>query len=299
MERYAPKMMELASRDVVSRAEQTEINEGRGVDGCVLLDLRHLGRELIETKLGYIKEVVTDFLSIDLADRPIPIRPGNHYIMGGIKTDVQGATPVPGLYAAGECACVSVHGGNRLGANSLLDTIIFGRRAGEAAAAYAREMDRPSISESIIAKTQEEMSSFLARDANGDSAAKIRLTMGQVMTDHVAVFRDEAGMQIALKTVRELKARYACLAVQDKGRVFNTSMLFTLELGFMLDVAEVSCVSALARKESRGAHYRTDLPERDDVNWLKHSLVYASPEGPRIDSAPVTITQWPPQRRVY
>ena len=299
MERYAPHMMELASRDVVSRAEQTEIDEGRGIDGCVLLDLRHLGRELIETRLSYINEVAMDFVNINLAEEPVPIRPGNHYIMGGIKTDVLGVTSVPGLYAAGECACVSVHGGNRLGANSLLDTIVFGRRSGEAAAASAKERASAAVSESIVSQDQQMIRSLLAREANGDTAARIRRAMGDVMSEHVAVFRQEEGMQAALKTVRELEGRYAELSVQDKGRVFNTNLLFTLELGFMLDVAETICISALARRESRGAHYRTDLPERDDEGWLKHTLVYDSPEGPRIDYAPVTITRWPPERRVY
>ena len=299
MEKYAPNMMELASRDVVSRAEQTEINEGRGVDGCMLLDLRHLGRELIETKLSYINEVAMDFVNIDLAEEPVPIRPGNHYIMGGIKTDVDGATSVTGLYSAGECACVSVHGGNRLGANSLLDTIVFGRRAGEAAAALAKEMDDIHVPESVLSVDKDLIGSFLSRDSNGDSEAKIRLEMGQVMNEHIAVFRNEEGMQTALDTILQLKQRYAVLAVQDKGQVFNTNLLFTLELGFMLDAAETICVSALARKESRGAHYRTDIPERDDANWLKHTLVYLTPEGPSIDYSPVTITRWQPEARSY
>ena len=299
MEKYAPKMKELASRDVVSRAEQTEINEGRGVDGCVLLDLRHLGRELISTKLSYINEITMDFLGIDLAEQPVPIRPGMHYIMGGIKTDVWGATPVPGLYAAGECACVSVHGGNRLGANSLLDTQVFGRRAGEAAAQYARETPPSQVSEKVVEDERERIRSLLARPPSEDSVAKIRLAMGQTMDRYMAVFRNEEGMQTALNTIRELKERYARVAVPDKGRTFNTALLFALELGFMLDVAEVICISGLARKESRGAHYRTDMPERDDERWLKHILCRWTPDGPVIDYLPVTITRWPPAVRTY
>ncbi|MSQ22069.1 MAG: FAD-binding protein [Dehalococcoidia bacterium] len=299
MQKYAPHMMELASRDVVSRSEQTEINEGRGVDGCVFLDLRHLGRELIETKLSYIQEVAGDFANVDLSKQPIPIRPGNHYIMGGIKTDVHGATSIPGLYAAGECACVSVHGANRLGANSLLDTIIFGRRAGEAAAARATEVGDKPVPESVLSVDKEAIRSFLSRKPNKDMAAKIRLEMGETMNEHVAVFRNEAGMQTALQTIRQLRERYAELAVQDKGQVFNTNLLFTLELGFMLDTAEIICASALARKESRGAHFRTDIPQRDDANWLKHTLAYFTQAGPRIDYAPVTITRWQPQVRSY
>ena len=299
MEKYAPNMMELASRDVVSRAEQTEINEGRGVDGCMLLDLRHLGRELIETKLSYINEVAMDFANVNLAEQPIRIRPGNHYEMGGIKTDINGATSIPGLYAAGECACVSVHGGNRLGANSLLDTVVFGRRAGEETARHANEVGDKPVPESVLSIDRELIRSFLDRGSNGDTTAKVRLEMGQTMNEHVAVFRNEEGMQTALDTILKLKERYAALAVQDKGKVFNTNLLFTLELGFMLDTAESICVSALARKESRGAHYRTDMPERDDVNWLKHTLVYSTQEGPSIDYSPVTITRWQPQVRSY
>jgi succinate dehydrogenase / fumarate reductase flavoprotein subunit len=263
------------------------------------LDLRHLGRDLIETKLSYINEVAMDFVNINLAEEPVPIRPGNHYEMGGIKTDVNGVTIVPGLYAAGECACVSVHGANRLGANSLLDTIVFGRRTGEAAAAYVREVPDKPISESVISLDQGVIRSFLARQSSDDSTAKIRLEMGQSMNEHIAVFRNEEGMQAALNTIRRLQERYAALPVQDKGRVFNTNLLFTLELGFMLDTAQVICVSALGRKESRGAHYRTDFTGRDDVNWLKHTLAYLTPEGPSIDYSPVTITRWQPEARSY
>jgi succinate dehydrogenase / fumarate reductase flavoprotein subunit len=299
MEKYAPVMMELASRDVVSRAEQTEIDEGRGIDGCVLLDLRHLGREVIETKLSYINEVAMNFVNVNLSEQPVPIRPGNHYEMGGIKTDINGATSIPGLYAAGECACVSAHGANRLGANSLLDTLIFGRFAGEQAATFAREARDKRIPEVVLTADKEIIKAFLSRSSNGDSAAKIRLAMGQTMNENVAVFRSEAGMQTALNTIRQLKEQYASLAVQDKGQVFNTNLLFTLELGFMLDTAEVICLSALARKESRGAHYRTDMPERDDANWLKHTLVRATEDGPDIDFSPVTITRWQPQVRSY
>jgi len=299
MEKYAPNMMELASRDVVSRAEQTEINEGRAVDSCVFLDLRHLGKELIETKLSYINEVAMDFANVNLAEEPIPIRPGNHYEMGGIKTDVDGRCAVPGLYAAGECACVSVHGSNRLGANSLLDTIVFGRRAGESAAKYAKEASDKPVPESAIAADRDMIKAFLDREPSDDTPAKLRLAMGQIMNEHVAVFRNEEGMQTALNAIIELKERYTRLPVKDKGQVFNTNLLFALELGCMLDSAEAICYSALARKESRGAHFRTDMPDRDDENWLKHTLVYQTSEGPRVDYSPVTITQWEPQVRSY
>ena len=299
MEKYAPNMMELASRDVVSRAEQTEINEGRDVDGCVLLDLRHLGREKIHERLQYINEVSMDFLGIDLAEQPVPIRPGMHYQMGGVKTDVDGATAVPGLYAAGECACVSVHGGNRLGANSLLDTIVFGRRSGEAAATYSREKRDRSIPESRLSQDEDHLKEIMARKDNGDTPAKIRLDMGSTMNDYVAVFRTTEGMETAREKLRSLNDRYQRVPVQDKGRVFNTNVIFAIELGFMLDCAETIVVSALERKESRGAHFRLEYPERDDENWLKHITVRHTPDGPRLEYTPVTITQWQPQIRSY
>ena len=197
MEGYAPNMLDLASRDVVSRAEQTEINAGRDIDGCVLLDLRHLGREKIHERLQYINEVSMDFLGIDLAEQPVPVRPGMHYQMGGVKTDVDGATVIPGLYAAGECACVSVHGGNRLGANSLLDTIVFGRRSGEAAAVYAQETPDRGVSETRLSVDEDLVKELLARGDNGDTPAKIRYEMGVTMNEHVAVFRTAEGMQTA------------------------------------------------------------------------------------------------------
>ena len=299
MEGYAPKMKELASRDVVSRAEQTEILEGRGVDGCVLLDIRHLGADVIRQKLYYILEVAKDFVNVDIAREPVPIRPGMHYQMGGIKTDSSGATRIPGLYSAGEAACISLHGGNRLGANSLLETVVFGRRSGDAAALYAQKMPDKSVPDNPEAIDAETIKAVLARGGNGDTPAKIRLEMGTIMNEHLAVFRTKEGMETALEKIEGLKERFSRVPVQDKGRVFNTNLLSTLELGFMLDCAETICVSALAREESRGAHYRLDFPERTDEEWLKHTLVSHTPEGPKIDYLPVTITRWQPERRVY
>ena len=299
MEGYAPNMLELASRDVVSRAEQTEINAGRDIDGCVLLDLRHLGREKIHERLQYINEVSMDFLGIDLAEQPVPVRPGMHYQMGGVKTDIDGATVVPGLYAAGECACVSVHGGNRLGANSLLDTIVFGRRSGVAAAAYAQETPDRGVPEARLSVDEDTVKGLLARDDNGDTPAKIRYEMGVTMNEHVAVFRTDDGMQTARKKLQELQDRYNRVPVQDKGSVFNTNLIFTLELGFMLDCAETIAVSALERKESRGAHFLLEKPERDDENWIKHIAVQQTPDGPQLEYTPVTVTQWQPQVRSY
>ena len=299
MDGYAPSMRELASRDVVSRAEQTEIEAGRGVDGCVFLDLRHLGREFIERRLSYINEVTKDYLGVNLADQPIPIRPGMHYIMGGIKTDVIGATSVPGLYAAGETACVSVHGGNRLGANSLLDTIVFGRRSGEASAAYAQGSSASRPSETVVADEERRIKGLMDRGDSRERVAKIRLDMGEMMNRHIAVFRDEEGMRTAQQAIVGLKERYTRAPVLNKGKVFNTSLVFALELGYMLDATEAIVASALSRKESRGAHNRTDMPERDDENFLKHTLAYRSEGGARIDHLPVVVTQWQPQARVY
>ncbi|MCH8205923.1 MAG: FAD-binding protein [Chloroflexi bacterium] len=299
MERYAPNMMELASRDVVSRAEQTEINEGRAVDGCVLLDCRHLGEKVIQERLTQILEIARDFADVDISQEPIPIQPGMHYQMGGIKTDVNGKTPLPGLYAAGEVACVSVHGGNRLGANSLLDTLVFGRRSGEHASEQVKGTTHKEIRDSAADGDRRFIQGLLGNDANGHMFGRLRLELGQTMNEHLAVFRDQAGMETALNGIRSLRERYSHVSVADKGKIFNTNLLFTLELGFMLDCAETIALSALERKESRGAHTRTDMPDRDDENWLKHVMVKRGAEGPEVEHLPVVITQWQPEARSY
>ena len=300
MERYAPSMMELASRDVVSRSETTEIAEGRGVDGCVMLDCTHLREKLVKERLSQIYDIGLDLVGIDITREPIPIRPGMHYHMGGIKTDVDGLTRVPGLYAAGECANVSVHGGNRLGANSLLDTVVFGRRAGNHAAEVSRDKEyRVFNIEGRVENEEQRIKGMMDRPANGDRVATIRWDMGTTMNEYLGVFREEQGMQKALSTVRELKERYAAVPVQDKGRIFNTDLIFALELGFLLDCAEAIAASAIERKESRGAHSRTDYTNRDDENWLKHILVGYTEDGPKLSSLPVVITQWTPEERKY
>ena len=298
MESYAPNMMELASRDVVSRSEQTEINEGRGQDGCVLLDCRHLGEQQINEKLSQIRELGRDFAGVDMVTDPVPIRPGMHYQMGGIKTDVNGVTSVPGLYAAGEAACVSVHGGNRLGANSLLDTLVFGRRSGEHASDMSRRVEHKAITDSAADGDRAAIQGMLDRD-DGESFGQVRLEMGQVMNRGLAVFRDQQGMEEAVAGLAALRERYGCLYVADKGKTFNTNLIFTLELGFMLDCAETIAVGALERKESRGAHFRTDMPDRDDEEWLKHILLSPGPEGAHVDYVPVVITRWQPEARKY
>ena len=300
MEKYAPGMMELASRDVVSRSESTEIGEGNGVDGCVFLDCRHLGESLIKEKLSQIYEIGLDLVGVDITKTPIPVQPGMHYQMGGIKTDVDGRTRIPGVYAAGECACVSVHGGNRLGANSLLDTIVFGHRAGNHAAEVATGMPYKSFNvEAWAEKEEQRIAQMLAREGNGDRVARIRREMGDTMNQYLGVYRDEAGMTQALGAIRQLKERYAMVPVEHKGRIFNTDLIFALELGLMLDCAETIVVSALERKESRGAQSRQDYPKRDDANWLKHISVASSEDGPQVSYQPVVITQWTPEERKY
>ena len=309
MEHYAPKMKELASRDVVSRSEATEIEEGRGVDGCVFLDIRHLGREAILTKLGYIHEVARDYAGVDVINEPVPIRPGQHYIMGGIKTDVDtrawdvtgtaGWGGPTGLFAAGETACVSVHGGNRLGANSLLETVVFGKRAGEVATEYARSISDFKVSESHLKDAKKRMKEVADRKDNGLMTAAMRLEMGQTMNEHLAVFRNEEGMQSALAEIRAIKERYSTLPIHHKGSIYNTDLIFHTELGYMLDVAETIAASGLLRKESRGAHFRKDIPDRNDEEWLKHTTARLVNGTLEVGTLPVTMTRWEPQARVY
>ena len=308
MERYAPNMLELASRDVVSRAEYIEISEGRGIKGCVLLDCRHLGRTFLQERLGQIYAEAKTFANIDLAEEPLPIRPGMHYQMGGIKTDTEGRCwdlqgqwkGVPGLFAAGETACVSLHGGNRLGANSLLDTVVFGRRAGQCAAEYARTIPSSTISEGAMEADKHLVAELLSRKGQGERAAALRLEMGTMMNRYVSVFRDQDGLEIARHGIRQLKARWPGITIQDKGSVFNTGVMAVLELSFMLDCAEAIITGALTREESRGAHFRTDYLNRDDEEWLKHILLFHQPDGEPVSTfLPVRFTKWQPQIRVY
>ena len=308
MERYAPTMKDLASRDVVSRSIYLEVREGRGIGGgdYVHLDATHLGREVVETKLPDIADFCRTYLGIDPAVEPIPVQPTAHYAMGGIPTDSDGRvviddwkTIVPGLYAAGECACVSVHGANRLGTNSLLDLVVFGRRAGRDMARFCKEADLPPLPRDAVDSAREQIDRLL--NGKGDeSVATIRDEMQRVMMEHVGVFREERGLKIAVDKVRELRERYTRVRVQDRGRIFNTELTEAWELGAMLDLAEIIAVCALNRTESRGAHSREDYPERNDEEWLKHTLAYRTEDG-RVDIRykPVVITKFQPKERVY
>jgi succinate dehydrogenase / fumarate reductase flavoprotein subunit len=300
MEKYAPNKLELASRDVVSRAEQTEINEGRGFpDGTVALDITVVPRKRIHEALREIVNVGRDFAGVDITKEPIHIKPGNHYVMGGVKTDVDGHTNIPGLYAAGEVACVSVHGGNRLGANSLLDTLIFGGRSGRHAAHRAAAMAQPHASREHLLNEERAIKEIVGRDRSGRRVSEIKAELGATMDKYAAVFRDEEGLNQALEIVRRLKEEAKTVAIDDKGQVFNQDLFGALELGYMLDNAECVVVGALERRESRGAQFRTDYPERNDDEWLKHINLTYSEDGPEISYSEVTITQWQPEARTY
>jgi succinate dehydrogenase / fumarate reductase flavoprotein subunit len=300
MEKYAPNKMELASRDVVSRAEQTEIQEGRGFpDGTVALDITVVPRKRIHEALREIVLVGRDFAGVDITKEPIHIKPGNHYTMGGVKTDNEGRTNVPGLYAAGEVACVSVHGGNRLGANSLLDTLIFGRRAGVDAANRAKRREQTHVSHALLHDEEARVGEIVGRPKGSRRVSEIRRELGDTMDKHVAVFRNGEGLDTALETVKRLKEEFESCYIDDKGTIFNQDVLGAIELGYMLDCAECTCVAAIHRTESRGAQFRTDFPERNDQEWLKHIDLTRADDGPEISYSGVTITQWEPQERTY
>ncbi|HEU6446317.1 MAG TPA: FAD-binding protein [Gaiellaceae bacterium] len=300
LKRYAPNAMELASRDVISRAEQTEIDEGRGIDGNVLLDLRHLGAEKINERLHGTRELSITYAGVDPIFEPIPVRPGAHYHMGGVDTDLDGLTNVTGLYAAGECACVSVHGANRLGGNALMETITFGKRAGRAAAEWALSHTTVSVPSSVEADAERELKELLSR-SEGERPWAIRDELASTMHENFGVFRREEQMLKQGRIVEGLKERYRRVVVDDKGEIFNNDLTQAIELGFMLDLAECMVVAGLARKESRGAHARPhDYPDRDDANFLRHTLTTLDSAGrARLDWKPVTITKWQPQERTY
>lgn len=293
MKRYAPEQMELATRSTVSLAIGTEITEGRGVDGCILLDVRHLGRERILERLPQIRQLSLDFAGVDPIESPIPVRPGAHYVMGGIKTNVWGETAVPGLYAAGECACVSIHGANRLGGNSLLETIVFGRRSGMRASEYVRTVPPPR-GEAGLLQREEARIARLMHNPGPERAWQVREELGRLLALQLGLVRTRDKMAEALGLVKALKARALRVRLEDRGKIFNTDLMTALELGSLVELAETVVAGALARQESRGAHYRSDFPGRDDANWLKHTLAHYTPDGPRLAYRPVTITRFQP-----
>jgi succinate dehydrogenase / fumarate reductase flavoprotein subunit len=301
METYAPNALELASRDVVSRAEKMEINEGRGTDGCVFLDLRHLGREKIMERLPQIRQLSIDFAGVDPIEAPIPVRPGAHYSMGGIMTDVNGATSIAGLFSAGESACVSVHGANRLGGNSLLETIVFGRRTGTAVAEFCESVDLQEFPSSALSMAASEVGRIL--NSRGKEDAVVLLSeVNKVMDDDCGVFREEASLKAGLLKVRELSERYKNVSITDKGDTFNIELQSVLELGHILELAEVILLSAWNRKESRGSHARMDFKERDDKEWLKHTVItkeICDAGELKISYKDVSITKYKPEKRSY
>jgi succinate dehydrogenase / fumarate reductase flavoprotein subunit len=301
MFKYAPNKGELASRDVVSRAEWTEIMEGRGVDGCVFLDLRHLGREKILERLPQIRELALDATGKDAIDTPIPILPGMHYTMGGIATDKNGATTTPGVYAAGECACVSVHGANRLGGNSLLETIVFGHRSATHAANYVKSIGDVRPSERTLKAERERLDGILAR-TGGERHPQARKAINKAMSDYAFIFRNESELSQGLKELREVREMTQTMTTMDKSKTFNTDLVGLLETEFLMDIAMPMMLGALNRTESRGAQSRTDFPERDDVNWMKHTLMHHTGRttDPKADySRAVTVTKFQPEVRTY
>jgi len=303
MEDYSPLFMELAPRDIVSRSIQTEINEGRGFpDGSVHLDLTHLGREKIMDRLPGIRDICLHFANLDPITTPIPIQPGQHYSMGGIDCNQDCQTRLPGFFAAGEAACVSVHGANRLGGNSLLETVVFGKIAGAKAAEYILGKEKAGQGAAAVeASTQqqgERVEQLLASEGR-ESPAQIRAELKETMIEKVGIFREEQAMRQALEKILELKGRYSRLGLSHKGRKFNLDLARALELGCKLDLAEVIAAGAIARTESRGSHYRLDFPKRDDEHWLKHTLAQYTPDGPSFSYADVALPRFPLEERKY
>jgi succinate dehydrogenase / fumarate reductase, flavoprotein subunit len=302
MSRYAPHVLDLASRDVVSRAIVTEVAEGRGFTGpfggYVHLELMHLGRERIESRLQEICDFSRHFAGIDPVTQPIPVYPAQHYMMGGIGTNIQGATNVAGLFAAGEAACVSIHGANRLGGNSLLETLVFGKQAGIAAAEYAAHAAPTSLHATDLEAVETPLRAWSQR-AEGEDPSALRTEMQQVMERYAGIYRNETDLFEGLKRIRALRARFERIRVVDSSKVYNLNLTDAIEVGHMLELAEVILVGAYARTESRGAHSRTDFPKRDDAKWMRHTMAEKGPDGPRLSYAPVAFTRWEPKERVY
>ena len=300
------RKMELGPRDILSRCHMQELAKGRTFEGpyghYVHLDLRHLGEEIINQKLPFVRELASKYVGIDPVHEPIPVRPVVHYMMGGISTDINAKTSLAGLYAAGEAACVSINGANRLGSNSLTELLVFGTRAGRAAAAHAMSVATPASAaiEALAADEQRRLDrQFLRKDGGKERIATVRQEMQKAMEEGAGIYRDEQSMQKTCNTLRALRERFKNIIIEDRDSTFNTEVMNALELDYMLDVAETVANSALKRKESRGSHTRTDFPKRDDANFLKHTLAYRTADGPRIEYLPVTITRWQPEERKY
>ena len=303
MKKYAQDKMELAPRDIIARAETIEIQQKRGLEGpygsYIALDLRHLGEEKINERLPLIRDVSIKLSGIDPVEEPIPIKPAAHYSMGGIHVNIKTETHVSGLYAAGECACLNLHGANRLGTNSTSDCLVFGHVAGEEATKYALSKNLCELPKRRIDIEETRIFNEILGNEGDERVSIIRDQMRRVMNEKVWIFRSEHELRSALKDIKQLKTRFKNIKVEDKSRTFNTSLMETLQLDFTLDLAEVTIVSAISRTESRGAHARLEHPKRDDKNWLKHSLIYNTKNGPEIRYIPVTITKWPPVMRTY
>ena len=300
------KSMELGPRDRLSQAFVAEREKGRTVSGpyghVVHLDIRHLGEKKIDKKIPFVRELSKNYAGIDPVYEPIPVRPVVHYMMGGIDTDITGATALPGFYAAGECACVSINGANRLGSNSLTELLVFGRRAGTAAAQFALEntvLDTALLELQASDEQERIRRNFFCKDGGTERIFTLRKEMNETMETSAGIYRSEKRLRETRDKIKELKDRFSNINMEDKSLNFNTELTTALELEFMLDVAETIVYSALERTESRGSHQRTDFPERDDEKFLKHSLVYQGDDGPRIDYKDVVITKWPPGERVY
>lgn len=310
MEKYAPGLLDLAPRDMIARAIMSEISTGMGIKGdrsitdFVHLDATHLGRDVIEEKLPEIAEFSRTYLGIDPVEKPIPVQPTAHYAMGGIPTDENGRVVdgrgrvYEGLYAAGECACVSVHGANRLGTNSLVDLIVFGKRAGMDMANFAKESGHLALSENTVDSAKEKIARLM-QPGKGPDPEAIRSRMKQLMTENIGVYRSGKDMSAALENIKTLREDYKQARVRDTGKSFNTDLLQILELGNLLDLAYVTAACAARREESRGAHARMDFPDRDDKNWLHHTLARLRGDAIDIDTKPVEITKWEPKPRIY
>ncbi|MCI4363241.1 MAG: FAD-binding protein [Thermoplasmata archaeon] len=299
MVRYAPHVQDLASRDVVSRAIVTEINEGRGFPGgYVHLELMHLGKEKIESRLQEICDFARNFAGVDPVTEPIPVLPAQHYMMGGIGTTMRGETNLAGLYAAGEAACVSIHGANRLGGNSLLETLVFGKQAGIAAAAYSATVTDGTVLPEEIEHAAAPVRAMMAR-TEGAEPLPLRAEMQAVMERRAGIYRNDADLRAGIQELFALRAKRATLRIVDRSTVFNLNVTDALETRNLLDLAEVILAGALARTESRGAHARTDFPTRDDAHWMKHTIAGYNPLGPQLSYAPVAYTRWDPKERVY